>query len=363
MNDDEFRPPIDPAQPPGVLDSGWGRARVNPGGSDMSVPIKPARNPRWENQTEPSAADDPIEVVDDNGSYDEDVAKILTEIQSVTAVADLEARVAELEHELSRLRSGHAEDTDRVSGEVAIMKARIEDALGAVSATVAELHAATVKEQSPAQPVAPVVDEDLLRDRVRAEIKPARDEVVTVAREEVAARVKQMAVDLDASLGTIRAEFQSSFTGLLQGLEAGLQSAREQAAREVERLRERIEPEMKAIRDSIGDDSATLRRDLVSSEETFTGALRAFAGRLEGLQSQLSEAGARQAAERAAAAAQLQAMGARVDMLEERLTEGLARLSEGILRIAENIGSATTLARRISALERQSPAPTPPQAN
>lgn len=352
MSDEEFRPPPEPADPPGVLDSGWSAARVNPGGSDMSVPIKPARNPRWEPQADEPITLDAEPAPDDDGSYDDDVAKILTEIQSVTAVAELEARVAELEHELSRVRSGHAEDTDKVSGELTIMRARIEDALGAVGATVEQLRGeAARKALEAAEPAVPVIDEDALRERVRTEIKPARDEVVATAREEVNARVKQMRIDLDASVNTIRAEFQSSFTGLLQGMESGLQQAREQAMREITRLRERIEPELQTAREDVADQTSTLRRDLVSSEETFTGALRAFAGRLEGLQSQLSEAGARMAAERAAAAAQLQSMGTRIDALDERITEGLARLSEGILRVAENIGSATTLQRRIAALE------------
>lgn len=314
----------------------------------MSVPIKPARNPRWEPQADqPVVLDAEPAELDDDG-YEDDVAKILTEIQSVTAVAELEARVAELEHELSRLRSGQVEDTDKVSGELTIMKARIEDALGAVGATVQQLR--TEASRTP-EPVAPVIDEGVLRERVRTEIKPARDEVVATAREEVNARVQQMRIDLDASISTIRAEFQSSFTGLLQGMESGLQQAREQAMREINRLRERVEPELTAAREEIADGTAMLRRDLVSSEETFTGALRAFASRLEGLQSQLSESGARMAAERAAAAAQLQSMNGRIDALEERIAEGLARLSEGILRVAENVGSATTLQRRISALE------------
>lgn len=313
----------------------------------MSVPIKPAPNPRWEPQPEPPPALDLTDTSDDD-SYDQDVAQILTEIQSVTAVAELEARVAELEHELSRIRSGHVEDADKVTGELTIMKARIEDALGAVGSAVAELRAESSKAP---EPVAPVVDEAALRDRVRAEMRPARDELVATTREEVNARIAQMRIDLDASVNTIRAEFNSSFTGLLQGMESGLQQAREQAMREITRLRERVEPELDAARQEIADETATLRRDLVSSEETFTGALRAFANRLETLQSQLSESGARMAAERAAAAAQLQSMNGRIDTLEERITEGLARLSEGILRVAENVGSATTLQRRISALE------------
>lgn len=315
----------------------------------MNVPIKPALNPRWEPQP-----DEPITLdaaAPDDDSYDDDVAMILTEIQSVTAVAELESRVAEMEHELSRIRSGHAEEADIVTGELTIMKARIEDALAAVGATVEQLRTEALRKAEPAEPVAPVIDEDALRDRVRIEIRPARDEVVATAREEVNARVKQMRIDLDASINTIRTEFQSSFNGLLQGMESGLQQAREQAMREIARLRDRVEPELQSIREEVADETATLRRDLVSSEETFTGALRAFATRLEGLQSQVAEAGARMAAERAAAAAQLQSMNGRIDALDERITEGLARLSEGILRVAENVGSATTLQRRISALE------------
>ena len=129
----------------------------------MSVPIKPARNPRWESPAgEPPVVD--LSAIDraavdadaaDDRSYDEDVAKILTEIQSVTAVAELEARVAELEHDLSRIRSGHVEDAGRLSGELSIMKARIDDALGAVSATVADLQAAGLKAETPLEPVSP----------------------------------------------------------------------------------------------------------------------------------------------------------------------------------------------------------------
>ncbi|HVL90011.1 MAG TPA: hypothetical protein VM841_07240, partial [Actinomycetota bacterium] len=171
----------------------------------MSVPIRPAPNPRWEPRPEePSSLEiqDAVLEADDEDSYDEDVAKILTEIQSVTAVAELEARVAELEHELSRIRSGHLDEADMVTGELTIMKARIEDALGAVASTVTELRAEAAKAAELPEPVAPVIDEAALRDRVRAEIRPARDELVATTREEVNTRVAQMRIDLDASINT-----------------------------------------------------------------------------------------------------------------------------------------------------------------
>ncbi len=302
----------------------------------MSLPIKPARNPRWDVREEPQ-------------EYDAEVAEILSEIQSVTAVAQLESRVDSIEHDIARIATAHEEDSGRLSSELAIMKARIEDALGAVAATVAELRATGTRAEAPSelQAMAPAVDEDALR----ASIRLGLEEAVDAARTEVAARLKQIRSEVETTVSTARSEFQSSFTGLLQGFETGLQSAREQAMAEIGKVREKLEPELKAAREEFSDEVATLRRDLVASEETFSGALRAFAMRLEGLQAQIAETGARQAAERASGNAGVQGVAQRIDGIEERMTEGLARLSEGILRVAENVGSAATLQRRIAALE------------
>lgn len=329
-------------QRPDMLDSEDAGARVNAEEDDMPIPIKPARNPRWER---PVLEPQPVE------EYEEDVAEILSEIQSVTAVAQLESRVDGIEHDIARMVAAHEEDSARLAGELSIMKSRIEDALAAVSATVEELrNASAAAEAAPAFDVpapAPAIDQDLLK----AEMRMARDEAIEAARSEAVGRLKQIRSEVETAIATARAEFQSSFAGLLQGIETGLETAREQAMREVEKMRERFEPEVKAARDEVADEAATLRRDLISMEETFSGALRAFASRLEGLQAQVSEASARQAAERASYNAGVQGVAKRVDALEARIAEGLARLSEGILRVAENVGSATTLQRRIAALE------------
>lgn len=307
----------------------------------MSVPIKPARNPRWELDDDPIVLDEPV------SSIDEDVIEILDELKAVSAVAQLESRVDALEHDIARIGGDQpATESADLTGELSIMKARVEDALAAISATVEEMRSTPPGGAGPGQ-----------IDEMKAEIRRGLDDAVDVARAEAASRLKQIRADVEATVSTARAEFQSSFTGLLQGLESGLQDAREKSQRDIERLRERIEPEIKAIRELVGADAASLRRDLVSTEETFSGALRAFAGRLESLQSQLSEITGRHAAERASTSASMQGLAQRIDGLEERMTEGLARLSEGILRVAESIGSAATLQRRIAALEAQIPKP------
>ncbi|MGH2830976.1 MAG: hypothetical protein ACRDJM_10885 [Actinomycetota bacterium] len=312
----------------------------------MSVPLTPARNPRFDRPIEPSEpALDPI-------ALDDDVAEILQEMQSVTAIAQLESRMNSFEHDISRIASSHEDESTRLASDLAIMKARIEDALGAVSATVAELRTTGAQTQAiPDLEMRRGIDHEV----IDALVKAGRDEAVDVARaqarEEAQLRVAQVRIDMDAALSTIRTEFQSSFTGLLQGLESGLQTARMQAVREIERLRGLLEPEVSTLREDWADEATTLRRDLTATEETFSSALRAFATRLGGLQAAVAQASARVAADRASTNAEIHGLSARIDSLEERLTEGLARLSEGILRIAENVGSATTLQRRIAAIE------------
>ncbi|MHB8512826.1 MAG: hypothetical protein ACYDCC_11665 [Actinomycetota bacterium] len=321
-----------------ILDSSLSNARVNEEDRSMPIPLKPARNPRWEPAR--VQADEP----DEERPYEQDVAEILSEIQNVAAVAQLESRVDSIEIDLARMRDAKQDsgpDEGTLAGELAAMKARVEEALHAVGATVSELKASAIAQS------APPIDETALTEKIRS----ARDDAIEAARTEAAARLKQIRSEVETQISTARAEFQSSFNGLLQGLESGLQAAREQASREIEKTRERFEPELRKLREEWGDEASGLRRDLTTTEETFSGALRAFASRLEGLQSQISESGARGAAERAAFNASVQGLAQRIDALDERMAEGLARLSEGILRVAESIGSATTLQRRIAALE------------
>lgn len=67
--------------------------------------------------------------------------EVLEDLEIQNAVSNLEARMDSLEIDLARHAGGREDDARRIAGEMAVMKARVEDALAAFSGTADELRA------------------------------------------------------------------------------------------------------------------------------------------------------------------------------------------------------------------------------
>src|ERR1041384_6976910 len=65
--------------------------------------------------------------------------EVLEELEIANALANLEMRLDSLEIDLARQAGTRDDDARRIAGEMAVMRARVEDALTAVTATAEEL--------------------------------------------------------------------------------------------------------------------------------------------------------------------------------------------------------------------------------
>src|SRR5438552_2146120 len=71
--------------------------------------------------------------------YESPALEVLETLEIQNALTNLEARLDSLEIDLARATGSREDDARRVAGEMAVMKARVEDALTAFAATADDL--------------------------------------------------------------------------------------------------------------------------------------------------------------------------------------------------------------------------------
>lgn len=227
------------------------------------------------------------------------LAQALDEINEGEALAHLDTRLSFIERQVERL-TARREETDRgFQGELAIMRARIEDTLDAVGSTAAEQRDAWISLEKRVSGL--VADQEgrstEVMDALRADLV-ALVQKSTTNLEKTEARVRGEARALE---GNLEERLRSVLEGLgdnrslveesLAGLEVRLKAAAEaqeawsvqlseaalakvaEARVEVETASARLSEQAKELDIQVGDRMAQLGKDLEARIETISGAM------------------------------------------------------------------------------------------
>lgn len=143
--------------------------------------------------------------------YESPSLEVLETLEIQNALSNLEARIDSLEIDLARATGTREDDARRIAGEMAVMKARVEDALTAFAATADELRAmARVVDKKLGHVMGETESSSTLRDELKAGI-----DGVTAGVGDV---LESMAADVRAridSLGQQMKEIQDGMSAIV----------------------------------------------------------------------------------------------------------------------------------------------------
>lgn len=290
--------------------------------------------------------------------------EVLGELEISSTLAHLESRLDSLEIDIARVAGAREEDARRITGETAVMKARVEDALGAVTGTAQDLR-----------------DAWLSLDRRLTELVDNRFLEVTRG-------IERLRGDLAAGLEGARlavAEAEARLRGEIEGLSAtdlertrrvsdDITAAQSRLVRLSSEIEGRVAEAIAGARFEADQTLEVLRKELTQVRDQLAGReqelverIRALAAADEGLQTKVAAAEARRAGERAATDVSAQGLTERVTALESRVREAIEALAqdrrvdalagqvsevrEGVLKVAERLGGTAFLTRRLAELE------------
>lgn len=299
-------------------------------------------------------------------------AEVIGELEISGTLAHLESRLESLELDLIRLSGSREEESRRVAGELSVMKARVEDALGAIIATAEELRSAWVsldkrvtdrvetrlsESRSASRKSTGTTDAGLRFDELAARLRGEIEAVDAASLERATAAtelVDQAEARLDARMqaaddrfGEVTAQIEGRAAEILATLRLDLGRARTELQSSVDKLR---------------DEASARERLLAERIEELTGAVEMLSTRLRGTD-------ARRSGQRASADAAISSLASEVSSLETRMRESLDALSAGeagrlgalegevqelrrvMLRLVETVGGAAVYTRRLSDLE------------
>lgn len=278
------------------------------------------------------------------------LAQALGEISEGEALAHLDSRLAFIERQVERLAARKDEADRGLQGELAVMRARVEDALEAVGSTAEQQRESLA----------------LLERRlagVVADSERGSADVVTTLRKEIVAKVHETARRLEKLDARIRGEmaaFQDGFeersralaqsvTEAKVGFEEGLSEATEEVQGQIEaidaafkeysesqsQIKEEIQAEMEAARSRIVEDITARVRELEGNLNELTEEAAAKVARADADVKALME----EVETRAAAARE------NASSVSESIQEGLAsasyqlnrRLDEQLAEIQEQV--------------------------
>jgi hypothetical protein len=290
--------------------------------------------------------------------------EVLGELEISSTVAHLESRLDSLEIDIARVAGAREEDSRRTTGEMAVMKARVEDALSAVTGTAQDLRDAWLALDRRIGELVQTRFTDLDRtvERTRGELA-AGIEGARLAAAEAEARLRGEIEGLSANdlarvgrVADLVSAVQSKLEGLAASVEGQIAEALAGARFDGDQAAEQLRKEL-----------AQTREDLALREQSLVDRLRSLAAVDEGLHTKVAAVEARRAGERAATDVSTQGVSDRVEALETRLRDALdalaqdrrldalagqvAEVRDGVLKVAERIGGAAFLTRRLADLE------------
>lgn len=321
---------------------------------------------------------------DDGGSLS---LEVIGELEVSNTLAHLEARLESLELDLARSAGAREEESRRVSSEIQLMRARLQDGLGAITETAEELrqawvsldkrladrietrlaeHEARLAEERGERAGAAEVARHLLEEseaRIRGEIEAIRaadlDRAAALGEriDRVEARLDAAAAQLRDAVAEAGARLERA-TGERADLEGRIGEALAAARLEAGRVRDEVLAAFSEERARAEERARELERRL----ESLGASVESLVGHVQDLE-------ARRSAERASSDAAIQSVASEVTALQGRVRNTLERgggpreprlaaveadveeLRRSLLRLVEAMSGAAVASRRLSDLE------------
>ena len=299
--------------------------------------------------------------------------EVIGQLEVANSLSQLEARLDSIEVDIGRVVTSRAEDSRHVTGEMGVMKARVDDALTAVTETAQELRDAWASLDRKI--------EELVDGRVGEQQK-----IVEALRAQLTSGVEGTRMAIEAAEARLLGEVEAlSGTSLEQvrGVSDLVENARARIDEIVAGVEGRVVEVMAgsklsagALGEEIQTMSQNLRAEIALGEKAVEERIAEISQRVGGIASsfdtlmgKLAGTEARMAGGRAGTdgsvsvlTQQVRSLEARVSELSETVatttTEKMQAMSaqvtevrEAILRVAERVGSTAFLTRRVADLE------------
>ena len=305
--------------------------------------------------------------------YSSPSLEVIGQLEVANSLSALESRLDSIELDLSRISAARDADSRHVTGEMDVMKARVEDALNAVTETAQDLRDAWIGIDTK---IAELVD-----GRIGEQQK-----ILEALRAQLSSGVESTRLAIDAAEARLQGEVEA-LSGTSSEQVRGVGELVEQARAKIDEIVAGVEGRVVeivatqklnsgAVGEEIESMSSELRDEIAAREKLFEERLGQISDRVGGIASsfdtlmgKLSTTEARVAGSRAGTdgsvavlTQQMRALEARVADLAETIasttTEKMQAMSgqvtevrEAILRVAERVGSTAFLTRRVADLE------------
>ena len=300
--------------------------------------------------------------------------EVIGQLEVANSLSQLEARLDSIELDIARVATSREEDQRHVSGEMGVMRARVEDALTAVTETAQDLRDAWVS-----------IDQkitDLVDGRVGEQQR-----TLEALRAQLTSGLEATRMAVEAAEARLHGEVEAlSGTNIEQvrGISDLVEQARVRIDEAVAGVEGRVsevvagaaaEPSV-SIDEELATISSQLRDELITREKLFeeriaevAESVSSVATSFDMLMSKLAGTEARAAGGRAGMDASVAVLTQQVRSLEARIgdlaetvatstTEKMNAMAgqvtevrEAILRVAERVGSTAFLTRRVADLE------------
>jgi predicted nucleic acid-binding Zn-ribbon protein len=305
--------------------------------------------------------------------YSSPSLEVIGQLEVANTLSDLEARLDSIELDIARVAASRQEDARRSAGEMHVMKARVEDALSAVTDVAQELRDAWVGLD---EKITQLVD-GRFTDQSRA---------VESLRAQLASGLESTRMAIEAAEARLQGEVEAlSGTSVEQvrGISDLVAQARTRVDEVVSEVEGRVGEVLAGTRlntGSLNEEIATvatgLRDEFFAREKEFQERLAGVADRVseiggsfDTLMTKLSGTEARMAGGRAGTDASVSVLSQQVRSLESRMAElaeafaqgttgrvealsgQVSEVREAVLKVAERVGSTAFLTRRVADLE------------
>lgn len=305
--------------------------------------------------------------------YSSPSLEVIGQLEVANSLSDLAARLDSIEVDISRISAARTEDARHVSGEMEVMKARVEDALNAVTETAQDLR-----------------DSWATLDNTIAELVDVRigeqTNVIDTLRGQLSSGVEATRMAIEAAEARLHGEVEA-LSGTSSEQVRSVSELVEQARARIDEIVAGVEGRVvevmagsKLSAGALGEEiqamSTDLRDEIAMREKAFEERLGAIGDRVGGiatsfdtLLSKLAGTEARIAGGRAGTDGSVAVLTQQMRALEKRVadlaesvasatTEKMQAMSgqvtevrEAILRVAERVGSTAFLTRRVADLE------------
>jgi predicted nucleic acid-binding Zn-ribbon protein len=299
--------------------------------------------------------------------------EVIGQLEVANSLSQLEARLDSIEIDISRLTASRDADARHVTGEMEVMKARVEDALNAVTDTAQDLRDAWVGLDTKIA--------DLVDGRIGEQHK-----VLEAIRAQLASGVESTRMAIEAAEARLQGEVEA-LSGTSSEQVRGVSELVEQARAKIDEIVAGVEGRVVevmagsklstgALGEEISSMSSQLRDEIEMREKAFeerigeiTERVGGIASSFDTLMSKLAGTEARMAGGRAGTDAGMSVLTQQVRALESRVADlsetlattttekmqamsgQVAEVREAILRVAERVGSTAFLTRRVADLE------------